>query len=268
DDSAEVGEALEAAFADEGIRVLRETQAERVDHDGQRFTLDTGGERITADRLLVATGRAPNTADLGLDRAGVAVDERGAIRVDERLRTSAEGVLAVGDCTDLPQLVYVAAAAGTRAGLNMTGGDALLDLSVVPAVIFTNPQVATVGWDEEQARTAGVEPVSRRLDLDQVPRALANFDTRGFVRLIADAADRRLLGARVVAPDGGELIQAAALAVRNRMTADQLADELFPYLTMNEALKLCAQTFTRDVGATVGFVGVTRDVSELSCCAG
>ncbi len=251
----EVGEALESAFREEGIRVLRETRVRRVSHDGRHFKLELDEQDIEADRLLVATGRSPNTADLNLEQAGVETTEQGAVRIDEGLRTSADNIYAVGDCADMPQLVYVAAAAGTRAAVNMTGGEARFDLSVVPSVIFTDPQVAAVGMDEEQARTAGIETRSRRLDLDQVPRALANFDTRGFVRLIIEAGSGRLLGARVVAHNGGEIIQTAALAIRAGMTVDDLAGELFPYLTLAESLKLCAQTFT-------------RDVSRLSCCAG
>ena len=251
----EVGGALEAAFEAEGIRVQCDTQAHQVSHDGHRFRLALPDERIAADRLLVATGRTPNTTDLDLKEAGVEIDEHGAIRVDAGLRTSADGIYAVGDCSTMPQLVYVAAAAGTRAAVNMTGGDAELDLSILPSVIFTDPQIAAVGRDERQARATGINTVTRRLDLDQVPRALANFDTRGFVRLIAEADSDRLLGARVVAHNGGEIIQTAALAIRTGMTVEELAGELFPYLTLSESLKLCAQTFT-------------RDVSQLSCCAG
>jgi mercuric reductase len=255
DEAPEVGDALESAFVAEGIRVLRATQAHHVAHDGQRFQLALAGEPLVADRLLIATGRTPNTGAIGLDRAGVATTEHGAIRVDNHLHTANEQIYAVGDCADLPQLVYVAAAAGTRAAINMTGGDARLDLSVLARVIFTDPQAAAVGLDEAQARRAGIEPISRRLDLDQVPRALANFDTKGFIRLIAEADTSRLVGARVVAHNGGEVIQAAALAIRAGMTVTDLAGELFPYLTLSEGLKLCAQTFD-------------QDVTMLSCCAG
>lgn len=255
DEAPEVGDALESAFAAEGIRVLRATPAHHVAHDGQRFQLALADEHLVADRLLIATGRTPNTGAIGLDRAGVATTEHGAIRVDDHLRTANEQIYAVGDCADLPQLVYVAAAAGTRAAINMTGGDARLDLSVLARVIFTDPQAAAVGLDEAQARRAGIEPISRRLDLDQVPRALANFDTKGFIRLIAEADTSRLVGARVVAHNGGEVIQAAALAIRAGMTVTDLAGELFPYLTLSEGLKLCAQTFD-------------QDVTMLSCCAG
>jgi mercuric reductase len=155
----------------------------------------------------------------------------------------------------MPQLVYVAAAAGTRAAINMMGGDASLDLSVVPAVVFTDPSVATVGLDEGQARKAGIETITRRLDLENVPRALANFDTRGFVKLVAEADTGRLIGAQILAHNAGEMIQTATLAIRYRMTVQELGDMLFPYLVMAEGIKLAAQTFT-------------KDISQLSCCAG
>ena len=155
----------------------------------------------------------------------------------------------------MPQLVYVAAAAGTRAAINMTGGDARLDLSIVPAVVFTDPAVATVGLDEVRAQAAGIATLTRRIDLENVPRALANFDTRGFVKLVAQADTLRLIGAQILAHDAGEMIQTAALAIRFGMSVQELGDTLFPYLVMSEGIKLAAQTFT-------------KDVSQLSCCAG
>lgn len=149
----------------------------------------------------------------------------------------------------------MAAAAGTRAAINMTGGEAALDLSAMPAVVFTDPQVATVGLSEATARAQGLEVDTRTLRLDNVPRALANFDTRGFIKLVAEAGSGRLLGVQAVASEAGEVIQSAALALRAHMTVHDLAEQMFPYLTMVEALKLCAQTFT-------------KDVTLLSCCAG
>jgi mercuric reductase len=171
------------------------------------------------------------------------------------MRTSAADIYAAGDCTDQPQFVYVAAAAGSRAAINMTGGDASLDLSCMPAVLFTDPQVATVGYSEAQAQQAGIDTDSRTLSLNNVPRALVNFDTRGFIKLVAEAGTGRLVGVQALAPEAGELIQSAALAIRARMTVQELAEQLFPYLTMVEGLKLAAQAFT-------------QDVTRLSCCAG
>ena len=250
-----IGEAVTAAFRAEDIEVLEHTQASQVAHVDGEFVLTTALGELRADKLLVATGRSPNTRSLALDAAGVVLNPQGAIVIDAGMRTSTPDIYAAGDCTDQPQFVYVAAAAGTRAAINMTGGDAALNLTAMPAVVFTDPQVATVGYSEAEAHHDGIETDSRTLTLDNVPRALANFDTRGFIKLVADAGSGRLIGVQAVAPEAGELIQTAALAIRNRMTVQELADQLFPYLTMVEGLKLAAQTFS-------------KDVKQLSCCAG
>jgi mercuric reductase len=255
DQDPAIGVAVTEAFRAEGIDVLERTQAERVTHTGTEFVLTTSGGELLADRLLVATGRTSNTASLNLAAAGVSTDARGAIAIDAGMRTSAAHIYAAGDCTDQPQYVYVAAAAGTRAANNMTGGDDRLDLSIVPAVVFTDPQVATVGLSEQQALQRDLQPDSRTLSLDNVPRALVNFDTRGFIKLVAEAGSGRLLGVQAVAPEAGEIIQTAALALRAGMTVKQLGEQLFPYLTMVEGIRLCAQTFS-------------KDVAKLSCCAG
>jgi mercuric reductase len=250
-----LGDELAKAFEAEGMRVLIKTNATRIDFSDSVYSIEIGSETITSDALLIASGRPPNTADLNLPVAGVETAANGAIVVDDHMRTSAPHIYAAGDCTTQPQFVYVAAAAGTRAGTNMTGGDAALDLSVMPAVIFTDPQVATVGLSETAAQKANINTESRTLDLKYVPRALANFETHGFIKLVIDADSDRLIGAQILSAEAGEMIQAAALAIRNRMTVQELADQLFPYLTMVEGLKLCAQTFF-------------KDVQQLSCCAG
>jgi len=249
-----IGEAVVAAFRGEGIVVLEQTEASQVAYAGGEFVLTTNHGVLRAERLLVAAGRSPNTGGLDLEAAGVKIGERGAIVIDRGMRTNVAGIYAAGDCTDQPQFVYVAAAAGTRAAVNMTGGEAELDLTAMPAVVFTDPQVATVGYTEAEAQHAGIDTDSRTLTLDNVPRALVNFETRGFIKLVAEVGTGRILGVQAVASEAGELIQAAALAIRGRMTVQDLTDQLFPYLTMVEGLKLAAQTFT-------------KDVTQLSCCA-
>ncbi|MCW5625435.1 MAG: mercury(II) reductase [Burkholderiales bacterium] len=250
-----IGESLMAAFREEGIEVREHTQASNVCFANGEFVLLAANDNVHADALLVATGRTPNTRDLGLHAADVTVNAQGAIVIDEAMRTTAAGIYAAGDCTDQPQFVYVAAAAGTNAADNMMGGKSLLDLATMPAVIFTDPQVATVGYDEAGAQRAGIVAESRLLSLDNVPRALVNFDTRGFIKLVAEAGSGRLVGVQAVAAEASEIIQTAAIAIRSRMTVQDLADQLFPYLTMVEGLKLAAQTFA-------------KDVTQLSCCAG
>ncbi|AMQ87454.1 MULTISPECIES: mercury(II) reductase [unclassified Marinobacter] len=254
DEEPAIGEAIEAAFRREGIEVLKQTQASRVDYTDNEFVIETNAGTLRADQLLVATGRIPNTENLNL--AGIGVEtSRGAIQVDGQLQTTVPGVYAAGDCTDQPQFVYVAAAGGSRAAVNMTGGEATLDLSAMPGVMFTDPQVATVGLTEAEALKQGYNVDTRLLDLENVPRALVNFDTHGFIKMVAERDSGRLLGVQAVAGGAGELIQTAVIALRSRMTVQDIGDELFPYLTMVEGLKLCAQTFT-------------KDVKQLSCCAG
>ena len=193
-----------------------------------------------------------------------------ALSLDDALRR-APGLLAIpavlctrqpdptrGACSYQPSrpTSYAAGGAGgSRAAVNMTGGEATLDLSAMPAVIFTDPQVATVGLTEAEAIEQGFSVDTRELDLENVPRALVNFDTGGFIKLVAERDSGRLLGVQAVAGEAGELIQTAVMALRARMTVHDIANELFPYLTMVEGLKLCAQTFT-------------KDVTQLSCCAG
>lgn len=248
-----IGDAVEAAFRREGIEVLNQTQASRVDYTDNEFVVETNTGTLRADQLLVATGRTPNTETLNLDDIGVETVQS-AVQVDKHLQTTVPGIYAAGDCTDQPEFVYVAAAGGSRAAINMTGGKATLDLSAMPGVMFTDPQVATVGLTEAEALKQGFSVDTRVLDLENVPRALVNFDTHGFIKMVAERDSGRLLGVQVVAAEAGELIQTAVMAIRARMTVQQVSDELFPYLTMVEGLKLCAQTFF-------------KDVRQLSCCA-
>lgn len=248
-----VGAALEVTFRREGIKVIKQAKASRVDYVDNEFVVDSGAGTLRADQLLVATGRTPNTDTLNLDGIGVET-LGGAIIVNDHQQTTVPGLYAAGDCTNQPQHVYVAAAGGSRTAINMTGGDATLDLSAMPAVVFTDPQVATAGLTEAEAVKQGFKVNTRILDLENVPRALVNFDTGGFIKMVAEQGSGRLLGVQAVTGEAGELIQTAVMALRARMTVQEIGDELFPYLTMVEGLKLCAQTFT-------------KDVNQLSCYA-
>ena len=172
------------------------------------------------------------------------------------MRTSKAGVYAVGDVTGKDQFVYMAAYGAKLAAKNALNGNSLrYDNSAMPAVVFTDPQVASVGLTEAQARAGGHAVRTSVLSLDNVPRALAARDTRGLIKLVADGATRKLLGAHILAPEGADSIQTAALAIRCGLTIDDLSEAIFPYLTTVEGLKLAAQTFD-------------KDVKKLSCCAG
>jgi len=255
----EVSETMQAILQEEGATVLTSVNIRSVHSDGPRrkMSYEHRGRRreITVDEMLVATGRRPNTAGLGLEKAGIELTERGAIKVDEHLRTSNPRVWAAGDVTGHPQFVYVAAYEGNLAARNaLEGEDLKIDFTSLPRVIFTGPTVAAAGLTDEQANALGIDCECRVLPLSAVPRALVNRDTRGFVKIVAERATGRIIGATAVADGAGDVIQAAVYAIQFGLTTGQVASTWSPYLTFAEAFKLAAQTFT-------------RDVSKLSCCA-
>lgn len=260
----EIADALAELLRGEGLEVHTGATPLAIREEGgvKVVTARVRGEvqDFRAEQVLMATGRTPNTATLGLAEAGVATDAQGFIITDDFMQTSRPGVYAAGDVSNRPKLVYVAAAAGGVAAENaLTGKRKRLNLTVLPDVIFTDPQVATVGLTEAQASADGYAVKTSILPLSYVPRALAARDTRGLIKLVAEQGSDRLLGAHVLAAEGGEVIQTAALAVhaglRYGFTVADLRNMLFPYLTQVEGLKLAAQTFE-------------KDVAQLSCCAG
>jgi mercuric reductase len=257
----EIGAALATYLADEGIKIvsgITYESARKTDDGGVALAIARDGrpEILTAERILVATGRRSNTEALGLAETGIDLTPAGAIIVDDRMRTSKAGVYAAGDVTGKDQFVYMAAYGAKLAAKNALNGNSLsYDNTAMPAVVFADPQVASVGMTEAQARAAGHSVRTSVLSLDNVPRALAARDTRGLIKLVADGSTRKLLGAHILAPEGADSIQTAALAIRCGLTIDDLSETIFPYLTTVEGLKLAAQTFD-------------RDVKKLSCCAG
>ena len=251
----DIADGLQQALVAEGIVILTHAIVGQVKHEDSLFHLTVGDQIISGNQLFVAAGRTPNTKDLGLENIEVNMISQGEIVVDAHMRSSLPNIFAAGDCTSLPQYVYVAAASGKIAARNMADHEAALDLLAMPAVIFTDPQVATVGLTEQQATAQGLQVESRKLGLENVPRALANFDTTGFIKIVAEKETGRIVGVQILAAEASEMIQTAVLAIRHRMTVQSLTQELFPYLTMVEGLKLCALTFF-------------KDVKQLSCCAG
>jgi mercuric reductase len=257
----EVSAAIEAVFVDEGVVVHTGATLTAVHtDDGQKTatlrTADGAESTLSVEQILVATGRRPATVGLRLEQVGVKTGTRGEVVVDEHLRTGNPRIWAAGDVTGGPQFVYVAAAQGTLVADNaLNGADRTLNYSALPRVTFTSPSVAAVGMTDAQAVEAGLRCDCRTLDLAYVPRALANRDTRGLVKIVAEADTGRLLGVHAVAEGASELITAATYALTAGLTVDELAHTWAPYLTMAEALKLAAQTYT-------------ADVAKLSCCAG
>ncbi|MBI2952915.1 MAG: mercury(II) reductase [Chloroflexi bacterium] len=254
----EVAEAVAKVLVDEGIEVITGASIQRVERTqrGRKITLVAKGRErdVEGEQLLAAIGRSPNTRALGLDRAGISID-RGAVKVNDELRTTNPGVWAAGDVTGGSRFVYVAAYEGTLAAENaLATAKRVIDLRAVPAVVFTTPSIATVGLTEAQARAVGHQVKTSILPAEMVPRAIVNRDTRGVFKIVADAATDQILGVHIVADNAGDVIYSATLAVKFKLTTRDLVETFAPYLTMAEGLKLTAQTFG-------------RDVARLSCCA-
>ncbi|MFQ5938981.1 MAG: mercury(II) reductase [Alphaproteobacteria bacterium] len=260
DGEPEVSERLRELLAEEGLEVLCGVayRGLRRTSTGVALSVERNGveEERAAERVLVAAGRRPNTAGLGLKEAGVALDARGGVRVDDRLKTTNPAIYAAGDVTGRDMHVYMAAYGGRIAAENALNGDGLrYDARAMPAVTFTDPQAASVGLIEAAAREQGIEVKTAMLPLSYVPRAIAARDTRGLVKLVADGRTDRLVGAHLLAPEAGDSIQTAVLALKGGLTTSELAATLFPYLTTVEGLKLAAQAFE-------------KDIAKLPCCAG
>ncbi len=256
----DLGSALMDYQRQEGLTIhagLSMTGVEQ--HDDQktvRFKTEGGEDRsVSADCLLVATGRRANTAGMGLEEAGVELGPGGEIVVNEFLQSTNPNVYAAGDVTGEPMHVYVAAQDASRAVTNaLHGNSEPVDRRAVPGVVFTDPAVAIVGLTEAEARMEGQEVITSVLPLEHVPRSLAAQDTRGFVKLVAAAQTRRIIGAQILAAEAGEMIMEPTLAVKYGLTIDDLTSTLHPYLTLAEGVKLAAQAFD-------------KSLAELSCCA-
>jgi mercuric reductase len=255
----EISYALTGYLGDEGLVVRDGLSYREIQQtpNGAVLTVevDEGTEAITAERVLITTGRRPNTEGFGLKEAGVALLPNRGINVDDRMRTSKAGVYAAGDVTGRDQFVYMAAYGARIAAENALNGDGKrYDASAMPAVVFTDPQVASVGLTETAALDQGLRVKTATLELRFVSRALAARDTRGLIKLVAAVPSGKLLGAHIIAPEGADSIQTAALAIKTGLTVDELANTIFPFLTTVEGLKLAAQAFS-------------KDVALLSCCA-
>ncbi len=256
----EVSTALAAQFAAEGISVCAGIGYQRIEQVNGLIRLhcrtQAGTRVLEAEQVLAATGRRPNTAMLGVEQAGIELDANGGVIVDRHLRTSHPDVYAAGDVTGRDMHVYMAAYGGKLAARNaLQATQTSYDNSAMPAVVFSDPQVATVGLSEADARARGHAVSTSLIGLDQVPRFIVDHAGTGLIKLVAEADSDRLLGATIFAPEAGDSIQTVVMALKAGLSAAELGDTLFPYLTAVEGLKLAAQAFS-------------KDVSKLSCCAG
>lgn len=257
----DISESLETQMRNEGIEILPNFRAVKFEKNGTDTIIhckcpDGSVTKIVEKgKVVIATGTKPNTQKLGLHNIGVNLTKSGHLAVNEKMESNLPSVYAAGDVTNTPSFVYTAAFEGKIAIENaFSGGENKADYSSLPWVVFTDPQIAGAGLDEVQAEAQNIPFEVSKLELKDVPRAIAANDTRGFIKLIRNTETDKLIGARVVAPEGGELIQQLSMAIKYGITVNDLANSFYPYLTLGEGIKLAAITFG-------------KDVSKLSCCA-
>ena len=257
----DITDVLVEQMKSEGIEILPNFRAFKFEKKGNDTIIHCNcpdgstTQIVEKGHIVVATGTKPNTSKLGLENIGLKLTVSGHIIVNEKMETNISNIYAAGDVTITPAFVYTAATEGSTAVNNaFSSTKTSIDYSSLPWVVFTDPQIAGAGIDEIEAEKKEIPFEVSKLDLIHVPRALAAQDTRGFIKLIRNTETDKLIGARVVAPEGGELIQQLSMAIKFGITVKDLAESFYPYLTLGESVKLAAITFG-------------KDVSKLSCCA-
>ena len=260
----EVGPAVREVLEEEGVQVVTRAAVRTLRQQAGEVvaTVDVGGasRELRAEKLLAATGRRPNTDRIGIERAGVRLGADGQVLVDEHLRTNVPHVFAAGDVigreTGSQMATPVGSQDGTIAAHNAFSLEAPRRVShrVIPRTVFTDPQVAVVGMTEAEVIAAGRPCWCNTVPMSLVPRAGAIRDTRGFVKMVADAKTDEVLGVTMVGHSAGEVIHEAAMGLRFRATLHDFIDLLHVYPTMAEALKVAA-------------ISRYKDPAKLSCCA-
>jgi len=252
--------ALHRALIDEGMVIRLNARIGGVTgaDGGVSVSVEFDGfhQELKAEKLLVAVGTAPASSGIGLENTGVEVDAKGFIKVDEMMRTTAPGIWAAGDVIGGMMIATAGAREGIVAVDNMLnpGCECRMDHLSTPMTIFTDPEVGFVGHTEASAIKAGYDIICNTMPVSAIPKAHVTGHTAGAIKMIADSLTRRLLGVHLSCHRGAEIINEAALAIRFRLTVEDLASSLHVYPSMGEGLRLCAQ-------------GFTRDVTRLSCCA-
>lgn len=238
---AEVSKAAERIFKKQGLDIRTGVKVTKAyAKDGKGVVEYEGGEPIVADRVLLATGRVPNTDGLGLEAVGMDLDNRGRIPVNAHFQTSVPSIFAIGDVIAGPMLAHKAEEEGYAAVEYMVTGFGHVDYNSIPNVVYTHPEVASVGKSEEELKTAGIAYKKGSFPFSANGRARAMNDTNGFAKILTDAQTDRVLGVHIIGPRAGDLIAEAAVAVAFKASAEDIARSSHAHPTLAEALKEAA----------------------------
>jgi dihydrolipoamide dehydrogenase len=226
------------------LKLSSKVTGAKTSKSGVKLTVEPaqGGkpEIIDCDIVLVSIGRRPYTEGLGLDKVGVEVGPRGFVKIDDHFRTSVEGIYAIGDCVPGPMLAHKAEDEGVACAEIIAGQSAHINYDAIPGIVYTWPEVASVGRTEEQLKEAGIEYKAGKFPFTANSRARANMDTDGFVKILADAKTDRVLGAHIIGPDAGNMIHEIVLAMEFGGSAEDIARTCHGHPTLNEAIKEAA----------------------------
>ncbi len=242
----ELAKSFQKTLEKQGVKFILGTKVTAAKVSGKSVTVTTepakGGDKqeLKADYVLVAIGRRPYTANLGLKEAGVALDEKGRIKVDSHFATNVKGIYAIGDVIHGPMLAHKAEEDGIAAVETMAGQAGHVDYNTVPNVVYTWPEVASVGKTEEELKNAGVNYKAGKFPFMANSRARAVGDTEGFVKILADTKSDRVLGVHIIGPDAGTLIAEAVAVMEFGGSAEDIARTCHAHPTLNEAVKEAA----------------------------
>ena len=233
----EVALLLKSQFKRRGINVKTNSKIVEMDvSDGKVTAKIESGETFEAEKALVSVGRAVASSGIGLEEAGVECDERGAIKVNEKMETSVPGVYAIGDVLGTIMLAHVASAQGTVAAANALGGSRAFSYDAVPSCVYTRPEVAGVGLKEKQAVEAGHEVVTSKFQLTALGKAMIIGETAGFVKVVADKKTEKVLGVSMIGPHVTDVIHEMVLAVHSGATIGQIAAMIHAHPTLSESI--------------------------------
>jgi dihydrolipoamide dehydrogenase len=241
----EIVQLLKRALKKRGVAVHLESKAKTADVQGGKvvvqFDTPKGTLTETVDKLLVCVGRKPNTQNIGLDKAGVQLNDKGFVMVDNQLRSSAPHIFAIGDVTNPPLLAHKASKEGLVAAAVIAGSKEVLDYRAMPAAIFCDPEIATVGLSEEQARAEGYEVKVGKFPFAASGRALSMNEPDGMVKMITDAKTDLLLGVHMIGPEVSELIAEATLGIEMGATAEDISLTIHIHPTLPETMMEAAE---------------------------
>jgi len=235
--------ALKRSLAEQGIEVRTGTAAVSYEQENDALVVKLStGEPLEADRVLLAVGRRPNTADLGLASVDLGPEPNGFLAVDDNLETRARGVHAIGDLVPGPMLAHKASVEGVALADALAGGEMRpLDHDAIPQAIFTDPEVASVGLSERGAKERGQEVLVGRFPYAALGKALGMRDATGFFQIVAGAENHRILGAQIVGTEASDLISEAVVALQAELTLEAIAEAVHPHPTLPEGLKEAAE---------------------------